>query len=88
MIGVVCFKQSTEKLQLKFQLSFQVPAPKLFNCLPKEILNKTKCSVDDFKADLEPKVTGSHYTPAASDLFSAQASNSVIDQIRKLKNGG
>ena len=75
---------------------FQVHAPKLFNSLPKSLRNKTKCSIDEFKADLdnileavpdEPKVSG-NYTPGACDVFSAQASNSIIDQIRRTKFGG
>ena len=36
----------------------------------------------------DPKVTGGIYTPGACDAYSAQASNSVIDQIRRIKFGG
>ena len=83
------------KIQTLRENSFQVHAPKLFNSLPKQVRNKSKCSVDDFKAVLddflasvpdEPNVSGTEYTPGACDLYSARPSNSVIDQIRKMKN--
>ena len=90
-------KKASERVKTLRENSFQVHAPKLFNSIPKNLRNKTKCSIEDFKADLdqfletvpdEPKVSGGHYTPRACDLFTAQPSNSVIDQIRKMKNGG
>ena len=36
----------------------------------------------------EKKVRGVEYTSGASDLFSAQPSNFIIDQIWRMKNGG
>ena len=89
-------KKAPARIQTLRENSFQVHAPKLFNSLPKSLRNKTKCSIDEFKADLdnileavpdEPKVSG-NYTPGACDVFSAQASNSIIDQIRRTKFGG
>jgi hypothetical protein len=64
---------------------------------PREIRNISECSADKFKEALdqfnegvpdEPKVSGADFTPGACDLFSAQPSNSIIDQIRRMKNGG
>ena len=90
-------KSSSQRIQTLRENSFQIHAPKLFNSLPKEIRNLTGCSVDKFKEALdqflegvpdEPKVSGADYTPGACDLFSAQPSNSIIDQIRRMKNGG
>ena len=90
-------RKASEKVKTLRENSFQVHAPKLFNSLPRKLRNRTKCSIEDFKAELdhfletvpdEPKVSGGQYTPGACDLFSAQPSNSVIDQIRKMTNGG
>ena len=87
-------KQASGRIQTLRENSFQVHAPKLFNSLPKTLRNKSKCSIDEFKADLdkfletvpdEPKVNGGSYTPGACDAYSAQASNSIIDQIRRIK---
>ena len=87
-------KQASGRIQTLRENSFQVHARKLFNSLPKTLRNKSKCSIDEFKADLdkflesvpdEPKVNGGSYTPGACDAFSAQASNSIIDQIRRIK---
>ena len=88
-------KKAPEKVKTLRENSFQVQAPKLFNSLPKKLREKTNCSVEEFKEDLdkflekipdEPKVSGGKYIPGACDIFSGQASNSVIDQIRKMKN--
>ena len=54
----------------------------------------SKCTVDDFKAQLdkvleqvpdEPNISGGQYTPRASDQFTGQPSNSIIDQIRGIE---
>ena len=78
--------------------SFQIVGPRLFNCLPQNIRNLRKCSIEEFKSKLdeylaripaEPKLPG--YTPSASDLFSGQPSNCLVDQIRNYnenKKGG
>ena len=80
-------KQSVKTLR---EQTFQVHGPQLFNALPKNIRNTTKCSVDDFKMKLdkflesvpdEPNVGG--LTPGASTL-EARASNSIVDQIRRV----
>ena len=64
----------------------------IFNALPKEIRNFTKCTVDEFKFKLDqflmripdqPKT--STLVPQACDIYSAKPSNSIIDQTRKLR---
>ena len=90
-------KQASQRIKSLRENSFQVHAPKLLNSLPREIRNISGCSVEKFKEALdqflegvpdEPKVSGADYTPGACDLFSAQPSNSIIDQIRRMRNGG
>ena len=90
-------RKASAKVKTLRENSFQVHAPKLFNSLPRKLRNRTKCSIEDFKAELdhfletvpdEPKVSCGQYTPGACDLFTAQPSNSVIDQIRKMTNRG
>jgi len=62
----------------------KIIGPKLFNCLPKEIRNKTKYGIEEFKATLdtflsripdEPKMAG--LIPGAMSL-EAKSSNSLI----------
>ena len=71
--------------------SFQVHGLKLFNSLPILVRNITKCSVEEFKLQLdkvlsrvpdEPNIIGDQYTPRACDQFTGKPSNSIIDQIR------
>ena len=76
--------------------------PKLFNSLPILIRNITKCSVEEFKLQLdqvlsrvpdESNITGGQYTPRACDQFTGKPSNSINDQIRgiefkKMRNAG
>ena len=90
-------KKASGRIQTLGENSFHVHSPKLFNSLPKSVRNRSKCSIDEIKADLdkflesvpdEPKVNGGNYTPGACDAYSAKASNSVIDQIRRIKFGG
>ena len=73
--------------------SFQVHGPKLFNSLPIQVRNISKCTVEEFKAQLdkvlekvpdEPSLSGG-YTPRASDQFTGQPSNSIIHQIRGIE---
>ena len=84
-------KTASMKISSLRENSFQVHGPKLFNCLPAKLRNIEKCTVDEFKLQLdlilaqvpdEPKVTGSEYTPTACDLYTGNPSNSIIDQIR------
>ena len=87
---IPALKRSNQKIQTLRENSFQIIGPRLFNCLPSNIRNKTKCSIDDFKFLLdqflskipdEPKLPG--YLPTASNLNTGQPSNCLIDQIRK-----
>ena len=80
-------KQSVKTLR---EQTFQVHSPQLFNALPINVRNETKCSVDDFKMKLdkflesipdEPNVGG--LIPGASTL-EARASNSLVDQVRRV----
>ena len=93
-LGRLCRIQPINRCKSRIQTlrenSFQVVGPRLFNSIPANIRNLSKCSIDDFKAALdkylaripdEPKIPG--YVPTASDQFSGQPSNSLVDQIRK-----
>ena len=84
-------KNVSEKIKTIRENSFQYHTPKLFSSLPKAIRNISKCSVEEFKAELdqfldrvpdELDINGGSYIPGACDAFSAQPSNSIIDQIR------
>ena len=90
-------KNASCRIKTLKEKSFKINGPRLFNCLPMEIRNLTKCSVDDFKEKLdkflgnvqdEPKTQ--NLTPAGCDQFSGKPSNSLIDQVRRLnlKQGG
>ena len=69
--------------------SFQVKGPQLFNTLQKELRDKTKCSLQDFKELLdqhlskipdEPNVPGPDYTPSGVNMYDAKPTNSLIGQ--------
>ena len=90
-------KKSSQRIQTLKEKSFTVNGPRLFNCLPKKLRNLSKCTVEEFKYQLDdflkripdqPKTPGME--PEAMDLFSAKASNSIIDQVRRLciQSGG
>ena len=92
--GRICtipaLKKCNQRIQTIRENSFQIAGPKLFNCLPAQIRNTTKCSIDDFKFKLdqylaripdEPKLPG--YIPTATNQYTGQPSNSIIDQVRK-----
>ena len=90
LCNITTLTKCTQKIQTLFENSFQVVGPKLFNSLPANIRNKSKCSIDDFKFVLdqflskipdEPKLPG--YIPAASNQYSGQPSNCLIEQIRR-----
>ena len=83
-------KKCNQSIQTLRENSFQVVGPKLFNCLPAKIRNTSKCSTEEFKMILdqylakipdEPKLPG--YTPAASNLYTGQPSNCLVDQVRR-----
>ena len=44
---------SKKSVQTLRENSFQINGPKLFNCLPKNLRNKRRCSIDEFKAALD-----------------------------------
>ena len=87
---IPAMKNCNQRIQTLRDNSFQIVGPRLFNSLPTNIRNKTKCSIDEFKFLLdqflskipdEPKLPG--YIPTASNLNTGQPSNCLIDQIRK-----
>ena len=87
---IPALKKCNQRIQTIRENSFQIAGPKLFNCLPAQIRNTTKCSIDDFKFKLdqylakipdEPKLPG--YIPTATNQYTGQPSNSIIDQVRK-----
>ena len=66
--------------------SFQMAGPRLFNCLPINIRNFTKASMDDFKEKLDfflatlpdqPKV--GDLIPSVCNQLTAKPSNSLLD---------
>ena len=78
---------SRKAIQTLRENSFQVNSPRLFNCLPKKIRNKKRCSIEEFKAELdlcletipdEPRSDG--YIPKACSQVTTRPSNSIIDQ--------
>ena len=90
-------KHCSSKIRTLRENSFQIQGPRLFNSLPANIRNKTKCNIEDFKLELdrflqkvpdEPNISGSHYTPKASCQTSGRPSNKLVDQIRLLNTGG
>ena len=85
-------KNAKKSVQNLREDSFQVNGPRLFNCIPAEIRNMTRCHIDDFKFKLdnflntipdEPKVP--HLIPTASNMMTANPSNSLVDQIRSCR---
>ena len=70
--------------------SFQVSGPRLFNCLPKNIRNMTKCDLEKFKEKLDnflSKVPDEPKTetliPGASRLYTERQSNSLLYQVAR-----
>ena len=80
-------KKCPTKISRLRENSFQVRAPQLFNSLPKELRDKSKCSLEDFKELLdnhlsripdEPNLPGDEYTPSRVNHFDAKPTNSII----------
>ena len=70
--------------------SFQWSGPRLWNSLPKNICNKSKCSQEDFKEMLdlfltkvpdEPRASGC--VPGACDPHSGRATNTLVHQVAR-----
>ena len=90
--------QARAAVQSIREQTFQVNGPQLFNSLPAEIRNLTKCTLEDFKMSLdkhletvpdEPRVRG--LTPGGCDTRGSgtevRASNSLLDQARRAEGG-
>ena len=99
--GRICeippLKHCSARVRSLRESSFQVQGPRLFNILPQNIRNLNKCSIEDFKFELdrflatvpdEPNVPGVQYTPRACCQLSGKPSNKLVDQVRLLSTGG
>ena len=84
-------KKEKKSVQSLREQTFQVNGPQLFNSIPANVRNMTKCSIDEFKTKLdkflesipdEPNMRG--LTPGACTM-EARASNSLVDQIRRVQ---
>ena len=84
--------RATQRLKTIREKSFNINGPKLFNALPSSIRNTSKCSIEEFKLKLDqwlsnipdqPKTLT--LFPEALDQFTAMASNSIVDQTRRIK---
>ena len=73
--------------------SFQVSGPKLFNCLPKYLRNRSKVTKEEFKEELDkflgeipdqPKI--GDLVPSVCDQITAKPSNSLVDVLRRNAN--
>ena len=100
-LGRLCklppLKHCSARVQTLRENSFQVQGPKLFNSLPSKLRNLSKCSIDEFKFELdqflqkipdEPNIPGIQYTPRACCQVSGKPSNKLVDQIKLLTTGG
>ena len=85
-------RHASKKVQTLKEKAFQTNGPMLFNSLPKELREITKCSVDHFKYKLDvflskipdqPKTPG--LVPETCDQYTAKPSNSILDQVRRMK---
>ena len=86
-------RNASQRVQTLKENSFNINGPMLFNSLPKKIRQISKCSVDQFKAKLDEflsKVPDQPKTPSlvpeACNQFTAKPSNSLMDQMRRMKN--
>ena len=73
--------------------SFQVSGPKLFNCLPKYLRNRSKVTKEEFKEELDqflgkipdqPKI--GDLVPSVCDQITARPSNSLVDVLKRNAN--
>ena len=81
--------RGSQAIQRLRNQSFQVSGPRLFNCLPKNIRNIKKVSVDEFKEKLDnylsclpdqPKI--GNLVPSICDQMTARPSNSLPDVVK------
>ena len=84
-------RKARKSIQTLREQTFQVNGPQLYNILPANVRNMTRCSIDEFKMKLdkflegipdEPSVRG--LTPGACTA-EARASNSLLDQVRRVQ---
>ena len=55
---IPALKKCNQSIQTLRENSFQIAGPKLFNCLPAQIRNITKCTIDEFKMKLDQYLAG------------------------------
>ena len=82
--------KGSKEVQKCRRQSFQMSGPKVWNSLPRNVRNVTKCGVEQFKEALdcfltkvpdEPKTDG--LTPGATDIISGRATNSLEYQCAR-----
>ena len=82
--------KGSKEVQKCRRQSFQMSGPKVWNSLPRNVRNVTKCGIEQFKEALdcfltkvpdEPKTDG--LTPGATDMISGRATNSLEYQCAR-----
>ena len=88
-VPTIVSKSSARVKTLREQL-FQVHGPKLFNCLPKSIIDTTGSDIDTFKQKLDSYISEIPDQPVIGDQIptttkkhTLKPSNSLVDQIRE-----
>ena len=64
--------------------SFRVHGPRLFNSLPIQMRNLTRCTVEEYITQLDKVLSMVPDEPRACDQFTGKPSDSLIDQIRSI----
>ena len=83
-------RTATTRIQSLREATLQVNGARLFNCLPAEIRNITKCSEIKFKEELDKFLTNIPDQPMTGGLLphvidpvTGRHSNSLLDQVRE-----
>ena len=88
--GRTCYRKSveaaTQRLKSIVATSFLYEGPRLFNCLPRDIRDMTKCSTDAFKSRLDKYL---HCIPDEPPILHTviprgATTNSLPDQVRHM----
>ena len=78
---------ATERIKSCVENSFSVRAPRIFNCLPKDIRSQN-LNFPCFKKRLDEILTRVEDCPSFPELRPRAASNSILDQIDSMKRDG
>ena len=87
-------KSCVQSIQTIREGSFQKQGPKLFNILPRELRNMTKCGVDDFKSKLDEFLNKIPDQPRCPEMIPVAMtpegihSNSLINQVSWARREG